>query len=645
MEASVADAMAPSSSDKKIVKDPNVDEHPKTPSPALSDNNERIQKAESFLRNEDIENIADSTKREYLEKKVGMSRDEVNAAMERAAIREGVDRFDRGKDRTSRDARYDDLNRGGRGLQRRYDDIHDDRYSRHGNRGRDHQMVHGRSPYETSMQTRPPYHDPYNNLNSNGSLPPDQDMHDKSSFSLTSWAGGFSLGIFGLAALRWLNGGDFVLFPPPTASDHQIEKEAGARDISSGTERGINEHEDEEVTSYLGDIEECDEETEEYDLDDGALSSILNGASNAQNHHPANIQPSSYDDLVSEIRALSSAVHSYREEQERTNRAAVAKVGAVVTDDVMDFLREDKNKSKDEDTVMLVKSQVENINVIMKEVCDDLNSLKVSLSRVNEENRGGDGTKSDSDVLTNIESIIEKLQTAVGCFELANKEDNKVALSNGVKSSSHLPNDEIALSSLVDSSIDQIAHVELKQTHDSKQISYGAEQSSSSPSHDNSEKEQKTGQVDKDQNAPCDEQQQEVQNVEVEQALRTLSNENSGEELKTGAQMLYLYIMNISKNPTVPRYRKIYTNNSAYQKKVGNLNGADELLSAVGFVNKPNFYEWSQPKDSMDTQSLLELALVALDMMRKGTSPETSSSIDQPEKIESNADATNSEVG
>ena len=640
MEASVADVAAPSSSEKTSVKDPSVDERPKSPSP-VSPKDERIQKAESFLRNEDIKGIADSTKREYLEKKIGMNRDEVNAAMERAAIREGVDRLDHEKNRTDKDAHYDNLDKGGRGPQRRYHDVRDDRYSYHGNRGRDH--LHGRSPYDTSMQTQSPYHDPYS-TNSYGSMPPDQDMHDKSSFSLTSWVGGFSLGIFGLAALRWLNGGDFVLFPPPTASDHQIEKEIGPRNISTGAKSG-NEPEDEELTSYLGDIEECDEETgDEYDLDDEALSSILNGASNAQNLHPAYVQPSSYDDLVSEIRALSSAVHSYREEQERSNRAAAAKVGAVVTDDVMDFLKKDKSKSKNDDKVLLVKSQVENINVILKEVCDDLNALKTSLTSPNEENQGEGDTKSNSDSLTNIENMIAKLQNAVGCFEPANNEDTKIAPSTEIKPSTNLPNEELALSPNADSSIDQNALIELEQNDELLIKSDGAMQSPSPASHDHCEKEKKTGEVDKDQNAPCDQQQPEVQDGEVEQALRTLSNENSGEELKTGAQMLYLYIMNISKNPTVPRYRKIYTNNSAY-KKVGNLRGADELLSAVGFVKKPNFYEWSQPKDSMDMQSLLELALVALDLMRKGTSPETANplgQLGQPEKVESNADAADS---
>jgi hypothetical protein len=109
----------------------------------------------------------------------------------------------------------------------------------------------------------------------------------------------------------------------------------------------------------------------------------------------------------------------------------------------------------------------------------------------------------------------------------------------------------------------------------------------------------------------------------VEQALRTLASDNSEVKLKIGAQMLYLYCMNISKNPTVPRYRKIYTNNSTFQKKVGNLSGAEDLLCAVGFAKKANFFEYEQPNGpSPETQSSLDLALVALDMMRKSNAIE-----------------------
>mmetsp|Transcript_5922 Transcript_5922/g.13016 ORF Transcript_5922/g.13016 Transcript_5922/m.13016 type:complete len:110 (-) Transcript_5922:293-622(-) len=72
----------------------------------------------------------------------------------------------------------------------------------------------------------------------------------------------------------------------------------------------------------------------------------------------------------------------------------------------------------------------------------------------------------------------------------------------------------------------------------------------------------------------------------LEGALATLANSNDAADLKAGAQMLYLYCLNMSKNPSVPRYRKIYTNNATFKNKVGNFAKAGELLVAVGFEER-----------------------------------------------------------
>ena len=113
------------------------------------------------------------------------------------------------------------------------------------------------------------------------------------------------------------------------------------------------------------------------------------------------------------------------------------------------------------------------------------------------------------------------------------------------------------------------------------------------------------------------------QQKQLEDTIKMLgSSANSVDDLKVGAQILYLYCLNISKNPTVPRYRKIYTNNNTFRKKVGILVGAKEFLSAVGFVERTNFFEWSQSTTddtSLATKSRLDFALVALELLKNGT--------------------------
>lgn len=80
-------------------------------------------------------------------------------------------------------------------------------------------------------------------------------------------------------------------------------------------------------------------------------------------------------------------------------------------------------------------------------------------------------------------------------------------------------------------------------------------------------------------------------------ALSVLVSHNEGTKLVAGAQLLYLYVVNVASHPRVPRYRKIYVNNESYQTHVAALQGARELLLAVGFVecpvSPPQHQRWS----------------------------------------------------
>lgn len=592
-----AAATASSDANPIYVKDINAD----TPLNRAPTDEERIQKAESFLRNKEIDNISTLAKRDFLEKKAGLSRDEVDRAMERVANSEGINMFNEKSERRSGHGGYGESYKG---LDRGYEvEPHHGRYMH-----RDHRMYDGRSPYDISRMNTEPH---YNNTNSYGNVMHHEDEpREKQGISFTSWAGGFSLGIFCLAALRWLNGGDFILFPPPTAAERQIKSERYSNEVDEES----TEQED-ETNSFLGDIQEGDEERDE--IDDEALSSILNGTSSAQSQHPTENQPS-YGDLLLEVRALTSAVNSYRDEQERTNRAAAAKVGKGVTDDVMGFLRVDKSKSKSGDDVVLSKNDFNHASMLLKELSDDLDSLKQRFGE-------GSGDNNIEDLLANIDSLVEKIQKASDCLQpqkqettAANKDD---FTSNELHYSVEKPDID---ANVADGSAEQSKESEQSTksdvTNQDAQDITAAEDGRNSYNHITSSS-SITSEDSLDQNTSAISYNEEAKldSHDVEQALRILSNENNESELKVGAQMLYLYCMNISKNPTVPRYRKIYTNNNTFQNKVGNLRGADELLSSVGFTKKTNFYEWAQPNDSSGAQTSLDLALVALDMMRKGT--------------------------
>lgn len=77
----------------------------------------------------------------------------------------------------------------------------------------------------------------------------------------------------------------------------------------------------------------------------------------------------------------------------------------------------------------------------------------------------------------------------------------------------------------------------------------------------------------------------------VARALRKLVLKNDLVPLRVGSQLLYLYTINLSSHPNIPRYRKIFTTNESFQK-VDNLNGGRDILHAVGFQDKDNSLVW-----------------------------------------------------
>ena len=111
-----------------------------------------------------------------------------------------------------------------------------------------------------------------------------------------------------------------------------------------------NQGDDEEESEEEGNDENEDEYNEEDEfLASHDLHAILNhkNAHSRSHSHPSNNtsvqQQPSYDELVLEIRALTSAIHSHRDSQERIARNAYnSNVGKGMTDDAMDFLRKKK---------------------------------------------------------------------------------------------------------------------------------------------------------------------------------------------------------------------------------------------------------------------------------------------------------------
>jgi len=442
---------------------------------------------------------------------------------------------------------------------------------------------------------------------------------------LPAWAGGFSLGVFCLAALQWLNGVDFVLFPPPAASmplaaDAQVG-ENGENETKGDAEIIESQQEEEEEDT------EYEEEESGSDEVDVGLSTILNGTSNADNFHTDNSHPS-YNELAVEIRALTSAIHSYRDVQERAIRAASAREGRAATDDAMDFLRRKRleavpeaapSRSEGDDVPSGVKD-VATVASLLAEASVDLSRLKESIEHAKETDANGDepvvkidksvddadrakqkNTK-DEQPAVQIDKVVEKIQKVLAVVEASESgRKGRVNPDGGRREGAPDGGEREGRSAPP-----ELAAIPTESTTPSvlageKMMRQGDD----------------TQQQPKDGSTSADER--------LEGALATLANSNDAADLKAGAQMLYLYCLNMSKNPSVPRYRKIYTNNATFKNKVGNLAGARELLVAVGFEERDGRFEWAADSggggddDPLGTKSRLDLALAALDLMKSGS--------------------------
>jgi hypothetical protein len=556
---------------------------------------ENVKKAISFLRNKEILDVSPSEKRKYLTK-VGITQDEIDTALDRLAntiIGDSKEGSNHNSDE-------------GRPPYHR----HLQHHQQQNHCGGPHSS--GPLPPNYNMQPR---HD-MNNFASNNMGSIRQEEGESSFFSVSSWAGGFFMSTFCLAALRWLNGGDFVLFPPPVAASMSS---VGRIKQNNDTQHDDN-HQDGE-TDYL------DEASVNSDgSGDPDLSMILNGTANHERSdvHGNNQEQSSFEDLVMEVKALSKAINSFREEQDRANRVTAAQLGKGVTDDAMDFLRQQKPlvSQKKGDVAAIDKKDISRIRSLIAEMVDELSQVKDSFDDMAVED--GNAT---------VESELDK---KTGQTELSSKIDIAIRKGKEVLALVKSP-DESSSAKIIES----------QQAPPAERGNIEKDQDANDTKHEEIED------VDNDKSEPdltpaANEKSGESSDVnpsskDLEEALESLSQNNENEALKSGAQMLYLYCKNLSKNPSVPLYRKIYTNNNSFKSKVGNLVGAKEFLSALGFVERTNFFEWSPSNNetSSETKSQLDFALVALELLQKGSqtgdSVHTGSDTSE-EKSEKNSD-------
>ena len=415
------------------------------------------------------------------------------------------------------------------------------------------------------------YQHPSHGYHQNG-LHPREEEESPLSFvqgsSLVALGGVVGLGA--AAAARWLNGGEFKLFPPPTNLSITTEdRRLVLQDSRIGSHENSDEEEDfmgeEEEEDDMGDEEEDDEIDYEEDV---AISDVQ-------------------EKMLQHIESLSDTMKSHVGMQEKILQK-LSKNNSGITNSSMDLLRSSSS----------TKDKRESEKVELMKVWAQLVEIKseiVGLCRDTSTSNGDRQSWEDhlTATLSRLGSCMDKVEAS-----LEINGDTLTTTKNSAPNSSNL----------------NLALATTNETTDSKA------DSSLSPATVLPIMAPTEMQITPSSIPALEEMDPSIPQVtySLRESIRKIAEENDPIELRVGSQLLYLYIVNLSGKPDNPRYRKIFTCNESFQK-VDNLIGGKDLLFAVGFEEIMGCLEWL-PNGSTEQESLkideLKEAAAALSILK-----------------------------
>jgi hypothetical protein len=432
--------------------------------------------------------------------------------------------------------------------------------------------------------------------------------------------GGF-VGVTGAAAVRWLNGGRFDLFPaPPTTAGYNTfsstgtgtgtstssSKSASDKQQTQGKasylqqkthhhhhgqgNNGVGEHAGER-TPWNIDRENNYEYNEEDDYNDAEYS---------DNDEDFDIEAS----LLERIDDLLSSIDSNSALQERL----ILKLAntSTITDDSMSLLKQNIDNRNNNSSS---NNNNNNNNNKQSNTTDTPGSNSLRLERLKEVN---------DDLACLFGSIMNDLSSKGGRANRRNEEDWRKEWS---QLSAKFENCMFAIKKPVDSFVLDSDAADNKSVSTSETTStenqggqddvQSLSAAPSTPTADTSNKNEITSSATTTTSIP----------LSLKDCIVKVVEKNDAVSLKSGSQLLYLYLANLSGKPDNRRYRKIYTSNESFQK-VGTLIGGKDLLHAVGFVEEcdKGILEWvptGSTEKEISALILVKEAAAALGVLKK----------------------------
>ncbi|KAL3945786.1 MAG: hypothetical protein SGBAC_000175 [Bacillariaceae sp.] len=232
-------------------------------------------------------------------------------------------------------------------------------------------------PPHVNNYTQPPY---YNN----NQYPP-QETEEEGPLTLMQGAslvtlGGF-IGLTAAAASRWLNGGDFEVFPGPKYPSNIGEQRSL---FLQRLEAEVDEEDD-------------DDDDEEYLEDEGPDEEIVAALSQQK--------------LIQQVESIAESLRANTAVQEKLLKK-FSSTGTSITDETMGFLRSTDSKSKETNT----EYDKSDIQLIWKELVQ----IQAELRSLNSAMKGKKSEKSVDSTLKNLETCIEEITKKM----LASTEDS-----------------------------------------------------------------------------------------------------------------------------------------------------------------------------------------------------------------------------
>ncbi|CAB9501266.1 expressed unknown protein [Seminavis robusta] len=443
------------------------------------------------------------------------------------------------------------------------------------------------TPFNSDYQNHPHY--------SSYDYDPADDMMggpSANSVALIATVGGF-LGLLAAATVRWLNGGDFLLFPPPNR-DSGEHKAMEPRLLTLQQERSQDVTEEEEE-----DEEEAEEEEEEASEGDPELARYLSSASVSFGASAAVTKaPDVMQHAMAQITGLSETLQQHLTVQQRIlqklTTSSSSSAGGTMTDVSMKLLRQQQQKQQEDDaTVPVVKDPLLWYKLV--EIQVELAALKRDW-----QGKGADGSskleEQLGETLNQLQDVLKTLQPKPEKEHDSDNHQKDASPSTSIEESTE-HNDK---SPSTNNNQTETEQPESPAETETTSMSMKDDQESKMPVSNNETNTDSEGKVVSSSHIEATE----ATIVKtVRKAFIDLVRQNAEDPtgLKTGVQMLFLYINNLSKNPHVPRYRKIFTSNESY-KKVDRLQGGRDFLSSLGFVLSADerVLEWPPPEPEAD---------------------------------------------